>query len=165
MGKHNEVYMSHRIAGLSARCTLFLAAFAQGCSCCGSHSHTYDISGDSKHPHKNVPHDVYVTWRNYDGIDPNPCHYYVNGTQVGVGPVGFGKVLSYLREMPRGTRVLVFPMYPYGDLAPSSPYVFYPFQDQKRLLTNVCDARDLQVYYSDYDNNGDLVVPGSERTP
>jgi hypothetical protein len=122
------------------------------------------VGGAEDTPKKIIECDVYVTWKNYDAVHYERATYYVDGECVGVGEAGWKAVLQRLRGCAKGSRVLVYPLYPYGNMAPSSRYTYFPFHYFEQP-DKVVRERELVLIYSNYDNNGDLVNPGREALP
>lgn len=105
-------------------------------------------------------YDAYFTWKNYgETSKPADAVYIWDGKEVGSGNAGFQSVLSRLRKLPRGSKVLLYPNYgvnrhAFGNM--DSGVVVFPFEDDRDLLREVAVQRKLRVIWSPYDHTGRL---------
>jgi len=146
---------------ISARCGLWLGGCAivlamSGCQVEARTEYVYARPGVEV---LKIPHDAWLTWREYDGDDTSRVLYYFNGVCQGRGRDGFTSVLNRLRALPVGSRVLVFPAYPYSL---DSIYDMYPYMGQYDELTKVTEPRRVVWIVSAYNQRGELVHEGDE---
>jgi len=135
------------------------AVLALSASGCDDRRETYVIIELPRDMYE-FDYDVYFTWKNY-GEASEPCDavYIWDGKEVGRGEVGFESILSRLRQLPRGSTVLLYPNYWVNRNPPLNMcegVVIFPFEDDRDLLREVAKESKLQVIWSPYDHTGTL---------
>jgi hypothetical protein len=146
----NDIGMAIGLLGILAVCA--------GCkSNTTSHDHSRTMS-----PKENT---VRITWRNYDGLHrPELAVIIVDGSEVGQGEDGVGKMLSILRRKPEGTTVELYPFYAHMKIEmahPSGPHRVIPFHEN-RLLKVICSGHMRLLFGAD-EKMEDPITEADER--
>jgi hypothetical protein len=132
-----------------------------GCMGCKSPVWTNQQAVGKTQPPK---HDAYLTWREYSGIgDAGKAIYIFNGKDLGRGTEGLGRVIAELGRLPKGTVLLIYPVYPFPQEGLSGPNRMWPFLDRRNEFYDMVKARDIRLVFSEFDHKG-AVVPMPTET-
>jgi len=110
-------------------------------------------------------YDMYFTWEDYDPDDvPNwqfaeeNVQYLLDGIPVGRGRIGFGRIIQRISDMPRESRILVYPSYDLPEVMniDSGPLRDYPFMNYSTLLWETLIDRHDIIIFSPRDVTGNV---------
>jgi hypothetical protein len=104
-------------------------------------------------------YDAYLTWQNYYGEgEPDETVVFIwNGTILGCGRQGLRRVFESLRQMPLGSRILVYPRY-HMEWEVSEPPRFDPWLNWGGEYLEILRSRKLTVLHSPRDHRG-IICP------
>lgn len=154
---------------LKAQISTIIAASLAGCAGLVSESSQQaEIGLDSMvylRTDQAIPdHDVTLTWTNFDGVGSlEQANIIWNGELIGAGSPAVVDMLSRLAELPPGSRVLVYPRYPYpAHIAPADGIRLYPFHDAHAVVRFIAANGRLILILSPRNAEGQLLHPNEE---
>lgn len=101
-----------------------------------------------------------LTWDGYSGIEnPRDARYLFDGQSMGIGKPGFDAALSRIKELPSGSRLLIYPSYLAGT--PSGPRRVRPYVEYGGF-GRVIRERSLEVWYGEQVHYFGKCKPGVE---
>lgn len=104
-------------------------------------------------------YDAYITWSTYDGTGSIDGVVIIwNGKELGKGRNGVLQVVERLKEIRKGSTVLIYPDYMFVSLwEPNGPMRYYPWQgDLSSKVEGAAKQRKLQFVYSPRDHLGNM---------
>ena len=80
--------------------------------------------------------------------------FIYNGQEMGRGPAGLEQVVSELRKLPQGARLLIYPAYRWAWFSGRDVMALTPFQNYAKSMEKVCMERKLVIVQSDWNHLG-----------
>jgi len=112
-------------------------------------------------------HDLTLTWRNFmDGLGHHhEAELILDEFSLGKGDSAVLDLLLSLSSRSEGTRILIYPRYPYSmAVEPAGEVRTYPFMHSFEVLESVARQKGIILIFSPRDPSGKLLKP-SKKNP